>query len=126
MAHILANSHPRFNSYPTMINTQYTPAPKQYSSYHYAPATPANTPTKSHPSSSYPYRQALNPSHSQLASAPVAQQAFLPLDLLGASSHPPLDQSPARGPQGLPALAKQQEIPMCAQVVLKHTVITNQ
>ncbi|KAG8691444.1 hypothetical protein FRC08_010177, partial [Ceratobasidium sp. 394] len=40
--------------------------------YHYAPATPANTPTKAHPSSSYPYRQASNPSHSRLASAPQA------------------------------------------------------
>ncbi|KAG8747749.1 hypothetical protein FRC10_011878 [Ceratobasidium sp. 414] len=71
MAHVLADSRPRFNSYPTAINTQYAPPPKQYSSYHYAPATPANTPTKSHPSSSYPYRQASNPSHSRLASAPV-------------------------------------------------------
>ncbi|KAG8794238.1 hypothetical protein FRC12_000090 [Ceratobasidium sp. 428] len=41
---------------------------RQYS--YYAPATPATTPTKSHPGSSYPYRQVFNPSHTQLASAP--------------------------------------------------------
>ncbi|KAG8706167.1 hypothetical protein FRC08_001232 [Ceratobasidium sp. 394] len=72
MAHVLADMRPRFNSYSTTTNTQHAPAPKQYSSYHYTPATPANTPTKSHPSSSYPYRQASNPSHSWLASAPQA------------------------------------------------------
>ncbi|KAG8679659.1 hypothetical protein FRC09_018822, partial [Ceratobasidium sp. 395] len=72
MAHVLADSRPRFNSYPTAINTQYAPPSKQYS-YHYAPATPATTPTKSHPGSSYPYRQASNPSHTRLASAPAPQ-----------------------------------------------------
>ncbi|QRV81960.1 hypothetical protein RhiJN_09975 [Ceratobasidium sp. AG-Ba] len=72
MAHVV-DSRPRFNSYPTAINTQYAPAPKQYpSAYHYAAATPTTTPTKSHPGSSYPYRQA-NTSHSRLASAPVQQ-----------------------------------------------------
>ncbi|KAG9098333.1 hypothetical protein FRC06_006525 [Ceratobasidium sp. 370] len=76
MAHVLANLRPHFNSYPTVINTQYAPTPKQCLSYHYAPATPANTPTKSHPSSSYPYHQASNLSDSQLASAPIAQQAL--------------------------------------------------
>jgi hypothetical protein len=74
MAHVLADTRPRFNSYPTAINTQYAPPSKQYA-YHYAPATPATTPTKSQPGSSYPYRQASNPSQSRLASAPVTQQS---------------------------------------------------
>lgn len=74
MAHVLADSRPRFNSYPTAINTQYAPPSKQYA-YHYTPATPATTPTKSHPTSSYPYRQATNPSQSRLAAAPVTQQS---------------------------------------------------
>ncbi|KAG8706897.1 hypothetical protein FRC08_000805 [Ceratobasidium sp. 394] len=75
---VLADSRPRFNSYPTVIDAQHAPAPKQYSSYHYAPAAPANTPTKSHPSSSYPYRQASNPSHSQFPSAPQAPSSRAP------------------------------------------------
>ena len=71
MAHVLADTRPRFNSYPTAINTSYPPSS---SKYHYAPATPASTPTKSHPSSSYPYRTA-NTSQTRLAAAPVTQQS---------------------------------------------------
>ncbi|KAB5591425.1 hypothetical protein CTheo_5142 [Ceratobasidium theobromae] len=68
MAHVLADARPRFNSYPTAIHTQYPPSS---SKYHYAPATPAHTPattpTKAHPST-YPYRQATNPSHTRVPS----------------------------------------------------------
>ncbi|KAG9095919.1 hypothetical protein FS749_009480 [Ceratobasidium sp. UAMH 11750] len=118
MAHVLADTRPRFNSYPTAINIQHAPAPKQYSSYHYAPATPANTPTNTHPSSPYPYRQASNPSHSRLASALQASSSRAPpvrtasapnsppLDLLGACSRSPLDQPAARGPRGVLTLAQ--------------------
>ncbi|KAG9077709.1 hypothetical protein FS749_010372 [Ceratobasidium sp. UAMH 11750] len=64
-------------------------------------------PTKSHPSSSNPYRQASNLSHSWLASAPQAPSTphphglgpnNPPLDLCGAHSRSPLDQSPTYGP----------------------------
>ncbi|KAG9103429.1 hypothetical protein FRC06_010847 [Ceratobasidium sp. 370] len=72
MAHVLADSRPRFNSYLAAINTRYAPPPNQY--HRYAPTAPATTLAKSHPSSSYPYRQATNPSHSQLASAPALQE----------------------------------------------------
>ncbi|KAG9126249.1 hypothetical protein FRC07_004274 [Ceratobasidium sp. 392] len=46
-----ANLRPRCNSYLKAINTQYASLTKQYSSYHYTPAT---APAKSHPGSSYP------------------------------------------------------------------------
>lgn len=72
MAH-LAETRPRFNSYPTVVTANYPPSSSKQYPYHYAPAnTPATTPTKSHPSSSYPYRQA-NGSQSRLAAAPVQQ-----------------------------------------------------
>ncbi|QRW23332.1 hypothetical protein RhiXN_08368 [Rhizoctonia solani] len=61
MAHVV-DSRPRFNSYPTPISTNYPPSSSK-AHYTYAAATPTTTPTKSHPSSSYHYRQASNHPH---------------------------------------------------------------
>ncbi|KAF8734922.1 hypothetical protein RHS02_06709, partial [Rhizoctonia solani] len=73
MAHVV-DSRPRFNSYPTPISTNYPPSSSK-AHYTYAAATPTTTPTKSHPSSSYHYRQASNPSHTRLPSAPASQSS---------------------------------------------------
>ncbi|CAE6399057.1 unnamed protein product [Rhizoctonia solani] len=71
MAHAV-DSRPRFNSYPTPINTNYPPSSsKPY--YTYAAATPTTTPTKS--SSPYHYRQASNSSQTRLPQVPVAQSS---------------------------------------------------
>ncbi|ELU45159.1 hypothetical protein AG1IA_00811 [Rhizoctonia solani AG-1 IA] len=73
MAHVV-DSRPRFNSYPTPISTNYPPSSSK-AHYTYAAATPTTTPTKSHPSSSYHYRQASNSSHTRLPSAPASQSS---------------------------------------------------